>query len=153
MVTTESQQERPSQEPGPRGPSRQANHDIGGLTLETERGITTISDDVVGKIAGYACREVEGVASLGTQFRRLMGRVRPGKENLNQGVNVEVGRKEAAVDLVIVVRFGHPIPDLAQRVREETIRAIEASTGLDVVEVNIEIDDIEFEEEQESRVA
>jgi uncharacterized alkaline shock family protein YloU len=127
--------------------------DLGGLTLQSDRGLTTIADDVVAKIAGHACREVDGVASLGKQFRRLMGRVKPGKESLTQGVNVEVGTKEAAVDLVIVARYGYPIPDLAQRVREETIAEVEKATGLTVVEVNIEVDDIAFEEAEESRVA
>lgn len=118
-----------------------------GLTLETERGITTIADDVVAKLAGHACREVEGVASMGKTFRRLIGRVRPGEEVLSQGVNVEVGKKEAAVDVVIVVRYGHSIPTLAQTVRENVIAQIEANTGLIVKEVNIEVDDVEFEEE------
>jgi uncharacterized alkaline shock family protein YloU len=135
------------------GSGEQRSSDLGGLTLETERGITTLSDDVVAKIAGHACRAVEDVDSLGTQFRRLMGRVRPGKENLNQGVNVEVGRKEAAIDVVIVVRYGYPIPDLSQQVRDRVIGEVEDTTGLDVVEVNIEIDDIEFEEREERRVS
>jgi uncharacterized alkaline shock family protein YloU len=120
---------------------------VAGLTLETERGITTIADDVVAKLAGHACREIEGVASMGTAFRRLLGRARPG-ESLAQGVNVEVGKKEAAIDLVINVRYGYPIPALAQSVRENVIARIEADTGLIVKEVNIEVDDLVFEEER-----
>lgn len=127
--------------------------DLGGLTLETDRGITTISDDVVSKVAGYACREIEGVANLGSQFRRLLGRVKPGSDSLTQGVNVEVGTKEAAIDLVMVVHFGYPIPDLAQTVRENVIAKVESATGLSVVEVNLEVDDVVFEEAEESRVA
>ena len=111
----------------------------------------TIADDVVAKLAGHACREVEGVASMGKSFRRLLGRVRPGEEALSQGVNVEVGKKEAAVDVVIVVRYGYAIPTLAQEVRENVIARIEASTGLTVKEVNIEVNDLEFEEEAPAR--
>ena len=122
-----------------------------GLTLETERGITTIADDVVAKLAGHACREVEGVASMGKSFRRLLGRVRPGEEALSQGVNVEVGKKEAAVDVVIVVRYGYAIPSLAQEVRDNVIARIEAGTGMTVKEVNIEVNDLEFEEEPPAR--
>lgn len=118
-----------------------------GLTLQTERGVTTIADDVVAKLAGHACREVEGVASMGTTFRRLLGRARIGEEALSRGVHVEVGKKEAAIDVVIVVRYGYPIPTLAQAVRENVIAQIELSTGLIVKEVNIEVDDVEFEEE------
>ncbi len=122
-----------------------------GLTLQTERGITVIADDVVAKLAGHACREVEGVASMGKSFRRLLGRVSPGEESLSQGVNVEVGKKEAAIDVVIVVRYGYSIPTLAQAVRENVITQTEAGTGLIVKEVNIEINDLEFEEEAPTR--
>lgn len=143
MATTETKDTRATPLPS-----------VEGLTLETDKGITTISDDVVAKIAGHECRENAAVANLGTQFRRLVGRVRPGQESLAQGVNVEVGRKEAAIDLVIVVRPGVSIPGLAQEIRESVIASVESATGLVVVEVNIEVDDIAFEEEAaESRVA
>ncbi len=121
-----------------------------GLTLETERGITTIADGVVAKLAGHACREIEGVAGMGATFRRLLGRVKPGEESLSQGVNVEVGKREAAVDVVILVRYGFSIPALAQEVRENVIARVESGTGLIVKEVNIEVDDLEFEEDSPS---
>ena len=117
-----------------------------GLTLTTKQGITTVSDDVVAKLAGHACREVEGVAKMGNSFRRLIGRARL-NESLAQGVNVEVGKKECAIDLVIVVRYGVSIPELANDVRQNVISRIETATGLLVKEVNLEVDDIEFAEE------
>lgn len=117
-----------------------------GLTLTTKQGLTTVSDDVVAKLAGHATREVDGVAKMGNTFRRLIGRARL-NESLAQGVNVEVGKKEAAIDLVIVVRYGHSIPELANEVRNNVISRIETATGLLVKEVNIEIDDVEFAEE------
>lgn len=125
-----------------------------GLTLETSQGITTIADSVVAKLAGQAVREVTGVASMGKSFRRLLGRVRPGEEPLAQGVNVEVGKKECAVDVVIMVLYGHPIPTLAQEVRENVITQVENHTGLTVKEVNIEVDDMVFDDDKpsESRV-
>lgn len=125
-----------------------------GLTLQTDHGITTVSDSVVAKLAGHACREVEGVAGMGAAFRRLLGRVTPGQEALAQGVNVEVGKKEAAIDIVILVQYGYPIPSLAQAVRESIITAVESQTGLIVKEVNIEVDDMQFEDDRraENRV-
>lgn len=121
-----------------------------GFALITEKGVTTISDDVVAKLSGFACREIEGVAAMGHTFRRLMGRLRPGAEMLAQGVNVEVGKKEAAIDLVIVVHYGYPIPSLAHEVRENVIARVESLTGLVVKEVNIEVDDLVFEGEAET---
>lgn len=112
-----------------------------GLVLQTERGITTIADEVVAKIAGLAVREVDGVHELGKQFRRLIGKVKPG-ETLSQGVNVEVGKREAAIDLVMVVEYGFSIPVLAQEVRDNVITRVETMTGLIVKEVNIEVDNL-----------
>ncbi len=127
--------------PAVTGPSR----DLGGLTLETDRGITTIADVVVAKLAGQACREVDGINGMGASFRRLVGRVKPGQDSLSQGVNVEVGKKEAAIDLVVVVRYGYSIPALAQEVRDNVVARVETGTGLIVKEVNIEVDDLAFD--------
>ena len=125
-----------------------------GLTLVTEHGVTTISDDVVAKLAGQATREIEGIASMGKAFRRLLSRVTPGQEALTQGVQVEVGKKECAIDIVVMVRYDYPIPTLAQEVRETVSARVENGTGLIVKEVNIEVDDIVFDDESpvESRV-
>lgn len=120
--------------------------------LETDRGITTISDAVVAKMAGIAAREVEGVHGLGKSFRRLVGRIRPG-DSLTQGVNVEVGKKEAAIDLVIVVDYGFSIPAVAQKLRDNVIAKLEAGTGLVVKEVNIEVDDLFIPSEEEEAPA
>ena len=120
-----------------------------GFILQTDRGITTVADAVVAKMAGIAAREVEGVHGLGKSFRRLVGRVRSG-DSLSQGVNVEVGKKEAAIDLVIVMEYGYSIPIVAQALRENVIGKVESGTGLIVKEVNIEVDDLFIPSEEAS---
>ena len=121
-----------------------------GLELETARGVTHIADEVVAKLAGHACREIAGVAGMGATFRRLLGRVRIGEEPLSQGVHVEVGKKETAIDVVIVVQYGYSIPTLAKEVRDNVVVRVESATGLVVKEVNIEVDDLRFENENET---
>src|SRR6202046_4785727 len=85
----------------------------GGLTrrgevaggLQTEKGATTIADTVVTKVASIATREVGGVYELGGGTARAVGSVvqRVGiGDQRTQGVSVEVGEKEAGVDLPIV---------------------------------------------------
>ena len=120
-----------------------------GFVLLTDHGITTVADAVVAKMAGIAAREVEGVHGLGKSFRRLVGRVRAG-DSLAQGVNVEVGKKEAAIDLVIVIQYGFSIPVVAQALRENVISTVEKGTGLVVKEVNIEVDDLYIPSEEPS---
>jgi uncharacterized alkaline shock family protein YloU len=116
-------------------------------TLQSDQGRTTIADGVVQKIAGIATREVSGVHNLGTGSVRAFGALReriPGSGGpaVTQGVSVEVGEKQAAIDLDIVVEYGVSIAQLAASVRRNVITAVERMTGLEVIEVNIAVDDI-----------
>lgn len=114
--------------------------------LSTSHGHTTISDVVVSKIAGLAAREVSGVHDLGGNASRAVGAIReriPGAStNFSQGVSVEVGEKQAAVDIDIVADYGVSITDLAAGIRRNVIAALERMTGLEVVEVNIAVHDV-----------
>lgn len=114
--------------------------------LITEHGKTTISDAVVAKIAGIATREVSGVHALGGSTARAVGALREripgGRVNHSQGVSVEVGEREAAVDLELVAEYGVSITDLSAGIRRNVILAIERMTGLAVTEVNIVIQDV-----------
>ena len=127
----------------------------GGSPLLSERGKTSIADSVVSKIAGIATREIAGVHAMGTGTARVLGAVRdklPGSSparGVTQGVNVEVGERQAAVDLDIVVEYGVPIVDVANAVRDNVSSRIERITGLECTEVNVTVDDIYLESEEE----
>jgi uncharacterized alkaline shock family protein YloU len=119
-----------------------------GSDLETSQGKTTIAETVVSKIAGMATRQVNGVAGFGSGAARAMGAVReriPGaRASSSQGVAVEVGERQAAVDLIIVVEYGVAIVELARAIRRNVIGSIEQMTGLEVVEVNISVVDLQL---------
>lgn len=119
-------------------------------TEHNETGSIRIADEVVGIIAGLAATEVTGVAGMSAG---LVGGIAEmlGKKNLSKGVKVEVGEREAAVDLYIIVEYGVRIPDIALRVQENVKRAIETMTGLDVVEVNIHVQGVGFGHDGEER--
>ena len=118
----------------------------GTSSLASAQGKTTIADTVVAKIAGIAAREVSGVYALGGGASRVVGALREripgGNVNHSQGVSVEVGEKQAAVDLDIVAEYGVSIADLAGGLRRNVITAIERMTGLEVTEVNVTVHDI-----------
>jgi uncharacterized alkaline shock family protein YloU len=116
---------------------------LGGMEGGVENSVK-ISDDVVGVIAGIAAMEVEGVAGMFGGFAAEMSERMLGKKNLSKGVKVQVGEKEAAIDLYIVVEFGVRIPEVAQKVQESVKRAVESMTGLDCVEVNIHVQGVSF---------
>ncbi len=117
------------------------------LADDSGQGKTTIASGVVQKIAGIAAREVSGVYSMGGGVSRAFGAIReriPGGTGTSQaaGVQVEVGEKQAAIDLDIIVEYGAGIVELARAVRRNVIGAVEQMTGLEVIEVNISVNDI-----------
>ncbi|MGH3989405.1 MAG: Asp23/Gls24 family envelope stress response protein, partial [Pseudonocardiaceae bacterium] len=117
------------------------------LAEDTSQGKTTIASSVVQKVAGIAAREISGVHALGGGLSRAFGGIReriPGSTGASQasGVAVEVGEKQAAVDLDLIVEYGASIVDLAKAVRRNVIGAVEQMTGLEVIEVNIAVNDI-----------
>lgn len=120
--------------------------------LQSEHGTTTIAETVVIKVAGIAAHEVAGVYALGGGATRALGamtqRVGFGDER-TQGVSVEVGEREAAVDLTLVIEYGESIPQIATRVRENVIKRIEGICGLTVTEVNVSVNDLHFPGDEE----
>jgi uncharacterized alkaline shock family protein YloU len=115
--------------------------------LTSEFGNTAVADTVVAKVAGIATRELPGVYAMGAGMTRAFGVVRdriPGvtSTSITQGVTVEVGERQAAIDLDLVVEYGISIPDLAEGVRRNVIDAVERICGLEVTEVNITIGDV-----------
>jgi uncharacterized alkaline shock family protein YloU len=116
-------------------------------------GRTVIADTVVAKIAGIATREIGGVRDVGGGGSRMVGRLRETVPaafgNAGQGVSVEVGEHEAAIDVGIVAYYGVALHELAAAVRRNVIVAVERMTGLSVTEVNVTVHDVYFEGEDE----
>ena len=115
--------------------------------LRSERGSTSIADAVVTKVAGISAREVPGVHELGGGVARAIGGVaqRVGvAHERSQGVSVEVGEREAAVDLTLVIEYGESIPQVSEAVRNNVIKRVEGITGLSVTEVNVAVNDLYF---------
>jgi uncharacterized alkaline shock family protein YloU len=122
-----------------------------GARLITDRGVTQISDVVVSKIAALATREIPGVHAMGKGLARAFGALRsrvPGSPNVDtttQGIVVEVGERQAAIDIDIVAYYGLSIIETTEAVRANVIDRLETMTGLEVVEVNINVDDLYFD--------
>ena len=144
-----SQQSTMVPEPAPVGPS----------ALVSPEGRTSIADSVVAKIAGIAAREVAGIHAMGAGAARAVGALKEklpvggGGPSPTQGVRVEVGEREAAIDLDLVVEYGVSIPDVANSVRRNVIDRLQRMTGLQVTEVNIAVDDIYLGDDDEEEPA
>ncbi|TFC94108.1 MULTISPECIES: Asp23/Gls24 family envelope stress response protein [Cryobacterium] len=113
-------------------------------TTATSRGKTVINNAVVAKVAGIAASEVSGVHALGGGAARALGAIREAlnTSDASQGISVEVGETQVAADITIVAEYPVALQDVAERVRSAVIRVIEDLVGMEVTEVNVNINDV-----------
>jgi len=130
----------------------------GASELITEDGRTSIADTVVAKIAGVAAREISGVHDMGSGTARVFGALKErlpvgsDQPSASRGVSVEVGERQAAIDLDVVTDYGVSIVDVSQAIRTNVVQRVEGMTGLEVTEVNISVGDVWLGEQEEPRV-
>jgi uncharacterized alkaline shock family protein YloU len=120
--------------------------------LPGERGVTSIGDEVVEKIAGYAAREIEGVYDLGGDVARIFASVKERiglgdkDEQSDRGVTVRLEGKNASIKIVIVIEYGYQVYTVTEQVRSKVIDKVEDLLGLEVTAVDILVDDIHIDE-------
>ncbi|PZE22053.1 Asp23/Gls24 family envelope stress response protein [Paenibacillus xerothermodurans] len=110
---------------------------------KTDIGTIQIAPEVIAIIAGMATIEVPGVAGMSGGFAGGIAEFL-GHKNLSRGVKVDVGQREAAIDVSVVIEFGTRIPEVASGVQHNVKQAIESMTGLSVTTVNVHIHDVIF---------
>ena len=115
--------------------------------LQTEHGVTTIDESVVAKIAGMAAREIPGVYDMGNAVRRASN----AQTNVAGGISIQKGETQAAVEVTVVVEYGVSIVEVADAIRRNVIEQIEGTTGLEVVEVNINVTDVHLPEDDSDK--
>ena len=120
-------------------------------SVVNEIGAIKITDEVVAIIAGLAATEVPGVTGMSGGIAGGIAEAL-GRKNLSKGVKVEVGEREAAIDLFIIVDYGFRIPEVAWTIQEKVKTAVEEMTGLTVVEVNIHIQGVNIEKEHKKEL-
>lgn len=122
--------------------STEAGRVVIDTSTDKVKGTVTIDENVVASIAGYAVRDITGVHSMGKSSFFSFGNA------AHRGVGAEVGEKQAALDLDIVVEFGHDMKEVSRTVRQVIAHQVEKMAGREVVEVNIHVVDIKLPEEE-----
>lgn len=135
--------------------SANTSANVSGKQTVTSRGTTTVADGVVAKVAGIAAQDIAGVYALGGGAARALGSIREavGQKDLTQGVSVEVGQTQVAVDVTLVVEYPHPLQKVADAVRDAIYAAVEDVVGMEVTEVNVSITDIHIPSEDDEQPA
>ena len=98
-----------------------------------------IANEAVATYAGIAVSEVSGVYGMAGGFASGITETISGKKNLSKGIKVEVGEKDAKIDVNIIVEYGARIPEVAFEIQTRVKKAVENMTGLKVLEVNVHV--------------
>jgi len=117
------------------------------MTEEKETGKIKIESDVVAMIAGLAAADTDGVAGMSGGITEGWTKKVSGK-NIAKGVRVEVGETETAIDLRVIIKYGYKIHEVAANLQQNVKDAVESMTGLNVVEVNVHVEDVEFQKDK-----
>lgn len=110
-------------------------------------GSIRINSEVVESIARIAALEVEGVSGMAEGIVDGLGRILT-RSATGSGVKAEMGEKEIAVEVSVVIEYGVKIPEVALNVQESVKTAVEKMTGLFVVAVNVNIQGVSTEKKK-----
>ncbi|GAB1798080.1 Asp23/Gls24 family envelope stress response protein [Priestia megaterium] len=117
----------------------------------THQNTLTFEDQVIKKIAGIAANEIKGILSMSGGFMSgLTDRFR-GTEDITKGINAEVGEKQVALDLKVIVEYGKNIPAIFSEIVNIVKKSVHEMTGLEVVEVNMHVEDVMTRSEFEAK--
>ena len=97
-----------------------------------------IANEAVATYAGIAVSEVSGVYGMAGGFAGITEAL-SGKKNLAKGIKVDVGEKDAKIDVNIIVEYGARIPEVAFEIQSRVKKSVENMTGLKVLEVNVHV--------------
>lgn len=106
-------------------------------------GDITMSEGVVATIAGLAARQIQGIHSLGKSRLISFG------DSPTRGVDAEVGSREAALDLDVIIEYGVDLRKVAGELRKRISDEVDKMAGRQVVEVNINVVDVHLPEKEE----
>lgn len=115
-------------------------------------GKISFNNEVVATIAALATVDVPGVAGMSGGFTSGVAELL-GRKNLTKGIKVEIGTKECAVDMNLIVKYGYKIHEVCQQIQQSVKESIEMMTGLSVVEINIHVQGVELEKKEKAESA
>ncbi|AKP77590.1 Asp23/Gls24 family envelope stress response protein [Priestia aryabhattai] len=117
----------------------------------THQNTLTFEDQVIKKIAGIAANEIKGILSMSGGFMSgLTDRFRS-TEDITKGINAEVGEKQVALDLKVIVEYGKNVPAIFSETVHNVKKSVHDMTGLEVVEVNMHVEDVMTRSEFEAK--
>lgn len=113
------------------------------------KGELTYEDRVIQKIIGIALEHVDGLLTVDGGFFSNIKDKLVNSDDVTSGISTEVGKKQVAVDMDVVVEYGKDIENIYDEMKKLISEQVDKMTHLDVIEVNVNIVDIKTREEYE----
>lgn len=125
-----------------------------GRELEYEESKLIIQDRVVAKIARIAVNNIDGILEMKGNIADSIGSFFGSNDRKTAGVNVEVGEREAKINLDVIIEYGKNARQIFNDIQRIVSANVKEMTGLDVVTVNVDVVDVltreEYTEKQQS---
>ena len=116
--------------------------------IEQEVSKLTFADKVVAKISKIAVNRIDGILDMkGNFFDSVSSVFQSSNEQDTIGIDVEVGQKEAKVNMQIILEYGKSAPKIFEQIKRVVRDNMKEMTGLDVVTVNVDVVDVMTREE------
>ena len=128
---------------------KQPNVPVPGKGVEPKliMGELTFDDKVIQKIIGIALEEIDGLLTVDGGFFSNLAEKLVNTDNVTSGINTEVGKKQVAVDMDVVVEYGKDIRKIFEKIKKVISKEVSNMTHLDVIEVNVNVADIKSKQE------
>lgn len=111
------------------------------ISTEKEASSTTVSKEVLHKVARLTTLSVNGVSRM-ANFQGKLEKI-IGKEEY-KGVKVHLKDDQVFIDLYVILISERNVRDISREIQARVSRAISQMIGMDVGGVNIHIMDIDF---------
>lgn len=125
-----------------------------GRELEYEESKLIIQDRVVAKIARIAVNNIDGILEMKGNIADSIGSFFGSNDRKTAGVNVEVGEREAKINLDVIIEYGKNARQIFNDIQRIVSANVKEMTDLDVVTVNVDVVDVltreEYTEKQQS---
>ena len=119
-----------------------------GVNVEIASNLT-ISEDVIGIIAGLAAAEVEGVSGMTLGLVDGINQILGSNKKYSKGVKIELDGNDVIIDIYVIVKYGVKIPDVAFSIQNSVKNSVETMTGLNVRAVNINVQGVTFDKQKD----
>jgi uncharacterized alkaline shock family protein YloU len=113
------------------------------MTEYNPQGKTTVAPDVLVTIARLSALSVPGVsrmANIPGGVNRLF------KRGAQDGVRIEVEDNVIVANLYLILKPDVNIREVSREVQHQVARALQEMVGMDIGEIEIHIEDIDYEE-------